>query len=220
MRAHPSRSVIVGAYATTAYLLFLAVLAYSVGFFAGVAVPKGIDDGTHGATSAAVAVDLSLLAAFAVQHTVMARQSFKRVWLRVVPATPERSTYVLASSLLLALVFWLWRPVDGVVWRVEDRAAVVFRGAYACGWVLAIGSTFLISHADLFGLRQAWQRRYRPPRFTERGMYRLVRHPLMIGFVVVFWSAPVLFGRAPAARSRVVRLHPGRHRLRGARPRP
>lgn len=183
-------------YAAFGYLVFLAVLTYSVGFFAGLGVPKGIDQGTRSGWPAAVATDAALLLLFAVQHTVMARAWFKRPWTRLVPPSAERATYVLSASLLLALLFWLWRPVGGTVWRLPEPGHGLLLAVYAAGWLIAISSTFLISHFDLFGVRQAYLpargRAYQPPGFTERGLYRRIRHPLMAGFLVVFWAAPTM----------------------------
>jgi methanethiol S-methyltransferase len=190
-----SASLILG-YAVAAYLLFLAVLVYATGFFAGAGVPKGIDQGPRSPWPLAVAVDLLLLLLFAAQHTVMARPWFKRRWTRLVPAPAERATFVLCASLLLALLFWQWRPVGGTVWHLAGPAAGMLLGVYAAGWVLALGSTFIIDHFDLFGLRQAYLHArgatYRPPPFTQRGLYARIRHPLMAGFVIVFWAAPVM----------------------------
>jgi protein-S-isoprenylcysteine O-methyltransferase Ste14 len=189
-------ALIIAGYAAAVYLLFLAVLGYAAGFFIGFAVPKGIDQGPHTAAPVAVAIDLLLLLLFTVQHTVMARPWFKRRWTRIVPAPAERATFVLAATLALALLFWLWRPIQWTVWNLPEPGAGALRAIYAAGWAVALSSTFLISHFDLFGLRQAWLpvRRvpYSPPRFTERGLYRRIRHPLMTGFVVVFWSAPTM----------------------------
>jgi protein-S-isoprenylcysteine O-methyltransferase Ste14 len=183
-------------YAAAAYLLFLVVLGYAAGFFAGLGVPKGIDQGPRAAVPVAVVIDLLLLSLFAVQHTVMARPWFKRRWTRIVPEPAERASFVLAASLVLALVFWLWRPIGGTVWKVPGPGADLLWAVYAAGWATAIGSTFLISHSDLFGLRQAWLHRrhvrYSAPPFTERGLYRRVRHPLMAGFVIIFWAAPTM----------------------------
>jgi len=183
-------------YAVLVYLLFVAVLCYAVGFFADIAVPKGIDGSPSGPAPVAAVVDVLLLSLFAVQHTVMARPWFKRAWIRLVPAAAERATFVLCSTLVLAPLFWLWRPIGGSVWHVPGWAAWVLRVVYVSGWLIAIGSTFLISHLDLFGIRQAYLpargRAYRPLPFVQRGLYRLIRHPLMAGFVIVFWAAPAM----------------------------
>jgi len=197
-RPRPARmpALIILVYAAAAYLFFLAVLGYAVGFFAGCGVPRGIDQGPRAAVPVAVAIDVLLLLLFAVQHTVMARPWFKRRWTRIVPEPAERASFVLAASLVLALLFWQWRPVRPIVWNLPGPGAGALWAAYAAGWAVAISSTFLISHSDLFGLRQAWLHarrvRYSPPPFTERGLYRRIRHPLMAGFVVIFWSAPVM----------------------------
>ena len=183
-------------YAAAVYLVFLAVLGYAAGFFAGLGAPKGIDQGPRAAVPVAVAIDLLLLLLFAVQHTVMARPWFKRRWTRIVPEPAERATFVLAASLALALLFWLWRPVGGTVWSLPGPGAGALWAVYAAGWAAAVSSTFLISHSDLFGLRQAWLHarrvRYSPPPFNQRGVYGRIRHPLMAAFVVVFWSAPAM----------------------------
>jgi protein-S-isoprenylcysteine O-methyltransferase Ste14 len=189
-------ALIIVAYAAAVYLFFLAVLGYAAGFFAGLGVPKDIDQGTRAGVPVAVAIDLLLLLLFAVQHTVMARPWFKRRWTRIVPEPAERASFVLAATLVLALLFWLWRPVRPIIWNLSGPGADALWAGYAAGWVIALGSTFLISHFDLFGLRRAWLHarhvRYSPPPFTERGVYGRIRHPLMAGFVVIFWSAPVM----------------------------
>lgn len=183
-------------YAVAGYLLMLAVLGYAIGFFAGAGVPKGIDQGARSSWPLAVAVDAGLLLLFAVQHTVMARPWFKRRWTRVVPAPAERATFVVAASLALALLFWLWQPVGGTVWQLSGAAGAVLGAVYLAGWAVALSATFMVSHADLFGLRQAYLHwrgiAYRPPAFTERGLFRWIRHPLMAGFLIVFWAAPVM----------------------------
>jgi methanethiol S-methyltransferase len=197
-RPQPGRmpALVIMGYAALVYLFTLAVIGYAIGFFAGFAVPKGIDQGPRVATPIAVTVDVLLLALFAVQHTVMARPWFKRRWTRIVPAPAERTTFVLAASLTLALVFWLWRPVAGTAWSVSGPGAGAVWAVYAAGWALVVSSTCMVSHFDLFGLRQAWLHargaRYSPVPFTQRGLYRRIRHPLMAGFVIVFWSAPVM----------------------------
>jgi methanethiol S-methyltransferase len=176
------------------YLAFIGVLGYAVGFFVDRVVPKGIDDGTAGSTASAVAVDLGLLLLFAVQHTVMARPGFKRRVVRVVPAAAERTGFVLAASLVLALTFRAWRPLPTAIWTATGVTADVILAGYLLGWAFLVASTFLIDHADLFGLRQAYafltEQPYAPPPFTRRGLYHLFRHPMMSGFVVLLWAAP------------------------------
>jgi protein-S-isoprenylcysteine O-methyltransferase Ste14 len=145
----------------------------------------------------ALAVDGLLLAVFAIQHSLMARQWFKRAWMRIVPASVERSTYVLFSSLALLLLFWKWQPLDGLVWNVESQAGqFALYGLYAMGWLTVLVATFLINHFDLFGLRQTWMNLRRRPYtaipFRAPGLYRIVRHPLYVGWLLVFWSAPTM----------------------------
>lgn len=184
-------------YGLVSYVCFLVVFLYAVGFVGGIAVPRGIDGPLDGPFASALAVDLALLALFAVQHSVMARPAFKVVWTRIVPAAVERSTYVLAASAALALLFWQWRPLGGQVWRLETpalRAAV--HAVSACGWVAVLVTTFLIDHFELFGLAQVW-RQFRgvasePPLFVTPGPYRSVRHPLYLGFILAFWAAPTM----------------------------
>lgn len=194
--AFKRKGLLVLGYALACYLCMLAVLGYGAGFFANRGVPTSIDGSARGGWPGAAVIDLALLGLFAVQHTVMARPGFKRRWARRLPAAAERATFVLAASLALALLYWQWRPLRPELWRLTGPGADGLLAVQAAGWLLALGSTFLISHTDLFGLRQAWRRaggaRYTPPPFTERGWYRWVRHPLMSGFLIVFWVTPVL----------------------------
>jgi len=188
-------------YGTATYLFFLAVFVYTIGFVGGFVVPKHIENGRLVDPLRAVLVDVVLLALFAVQHSVMARPAFKRWWTQIVPPAAERSTFVLCASALLALIVWQWRPLPGVVWEVHNPIGVaMLRGLYFLGWGIVFYATFLIDHFELFGLRQAighalgW--RTAPAQFTERSLYRVVRHPLMLGFLIAFWAAPVMsFGR-------------------------
>lgn len=185
-------------YGLAAYAVFLATFLYAIAFVAGVGVPRHIDNGPIAPWPVALAIDAALLALFAVQHSVMARPAFKRWWTRFVPPPMERSTYVLASSLALIVLFWQWRPLPALVWDVQAPA---LRGALwtlcAAGWALVLASTFLINHFDLFGLRQSWRHaRGRGPApeapFVVRALYRIVRHPIMLGFLVAFWATPTM----------------------------
>jgi methanethiol S-methyltransferase len=185
------------AYGAVCYVLFLGVFVYAMGFVLGLGVPKGLDTTPGGPVVPALLVNLGLLGVFALQHSVMARPTFKRWWTRVVPPAAERSTYVLFSSLALIALFVFWRPMGGVVWEVESpagRAAIFALGG--AGWLLVLAATFAINHFDLFGLRQVWLhfrgRPYTPLRFRTPGMYAVVRHPLYVGWIVAFWAAPTM----------------------------
>ncbi len=191
------RRVLALTYGVLAYALFLAVFVYACGFVGNLGTPTALDGPAEGSPLTALAVDLGLLALFALQHSVMARPAFKRWWTRFVPEPVERSTYVLFSSLALAVLFWLWRPIGGVVWNVEDPVArAVAYAAFASGWLLVLASTCLINQFDLFGLRQVWLYFRGLPRkplaFRTPGPYRLVRHPLYVGWLVAFWATPTM----------------------------
>ena len=182
-------------YGFAAYLVFFATFLYAVGFTSGLAVSKTIDGGSAGPALDAVVVDLLLMGLFAVQHSVMARKQFKQWWTRIVPKSVERSTYVLFSSLALALLFALWRPLPAVVWQVADPSAAAAITALAfAGWLIVLTSTFLINHFELFGLHQVANnlagRAMPAPRFRTPLIYKLVRHPIYLGFVVAFWATP------------------------------
>ena len=183
-------------YGAVCYLVFLGTFLYAVGFVGNLLVPKTIDSGPVVSLGEAVATNVLLLGLFAVQHSVMARPAFKRWWTRTVPPHLERSTYVLASSLVLLLLFWLWEPMREVVWAVGPSAAAVLWVVFGLGWVVVLVSTFLIDHFDLFGLRQvvlfARGQPYSPPPFRVRGLYRIVRHPIMLGFLIAFWATPTM----------------------------
>jgi protein-S-isoprenylcysteine O-methyltransferase Ste14 len=183
-------------YAGLAYALFLGVFLYSIGFVGDLMVPKTIDTGPPGPWIAALAVDAALLGLFAVQHSVMARPAFKRWWTRVVPVGVERSTYVIASSLCLVLLFWQWRPLGATAWAVTGLAAQIVRGVFFLGWLVVLTSTFMLSHFELFGLTQAYStfrdRAVGTTPFHTPMLYGLVRHPIMLGFMIAFWAAPVM----------------------------
>lgn len=185
-------------YGLAAYLLFQATLLYFIGFSANLFVPRSVDVGPAATWPTALGIDLLLLALFGLQHSVMARQGFKRWWTRLVPAVVERSTYCVATCAVLALMFWCWLPITvPLVWQVENRVGVALLwGLFWTGWLIALVSTFLIDHFELFGLRQVFLRlRQRPlpeAHFRTPLLYRCVRHPLYTGFLLTFWSVPVM----------------------------
>ena len=184
-------------YGFAVYVFFLATFLYTFFFFGGVFVPKTIDSGTPGPLGEALIVNVLFLGVFAVQHSVMARKGFKRWWTRIVPHAVERSTYVLASSLALALLVWQWRPIPQTVWAVGGSAlGDALQVVFWLGLVLVFAATFLINHFELFGLRQVFVRllgREMPAQeFRTPLLYRWVRHPLYLGFLLGFWAAPVM----------------------------
>ena len=185
-------------YGTASYAVFLLVFLYAVGFVAGVGVPRHVDNGPATAWPLALAIDAALLSLFALQHSGMARPAFKRWFTRVVPAPLERSTFVMATNVVLVLLYWQWRPLPALAWDVEAGAArALLHGLAALGWLLVLASTFLIDHFDLFGVRRSWRAALgRGPRpsspFVTRALYRIVRHPIMLGFLIAFWAAPTM----------------------------
>lgn len=184
-------------YGAACYLVFFATFLYAIGFLGNIGVPKSIDSGPQVPLSYALLVNCALLGVFALQHSVMARPGFKAAWTRIVPPPVERSTYVLFSSLALLLLFWKWQPMGGVIWHVENTTGrLLLNALYHTGWLIVLVTTFLINHFDLFGLRQVWVylrgRAYTPLAFRTPGPYRYVRHPLYVGWLLMFWSAPVM----------------------------
>ena len=186
-------------YGVACYAVFFATFLYAIGFVAGIGVPKHIDSGHAGGIAPALVIDIALLALFAVQHSGMARPGFKRWWTRIVPEPIERSTYVLLSSVALVMLFAFWRPLPQPVWNVGNEIArIALLALSALGWLLVLTGTFLINHFDLFGLRQVWRysRGHEPdagrPPFITRAFYRIVRHPLMLGFLIAFWATPTM----------------------------
>ena len=199
-------------YGIACYVTFLIVFLYTIGFVTNFAVtdfgatnfavPKSIDDGLRGELIPSLVIDGLLVGLFAVQHSVMARPPFKRVWTRIIPPAAERSTYVLFTSLALIILFWQWRPLPHVVWNLESPALrVVLWAINACGWGIVLVSTFLIDHFELLGLRQVFFNftkqsdrpgELKPGKLKKVGLYRLVRHPLMTGFLIAFWATPTM----------------------------
>ncbi len=187
--------VIVFLYGIASYALGIAAMLYLICFVSNMWVPKGIDSAAVGAWIPAVLVDLVLVGIFALQHSIMARPGFKAVWTRIVPKAAERSTYVLSTGLVLALLFWQWQPIPGVVWNVEDEVGrIAIQGLFWLGWAILFASTFMINHFDLFGLRQVYlrlrSRPYEPVPFVQVALYRFVRHPIMLGVLIGFWATP------------------------------
>lgn len=192
---HMSR-IAIFLYGVIAYLVFFAVFLYAIGFIGGFFTPTILDGAPRTSLITALAVDVGLLAAFAVQHSGMARPAFKRWWKQIVPEEAERSTYVLMSSLALAALYVFWEPIGGVIWSFAGTARLWIVGVYVFGWGLLLYTTFLIDHFDLFGLKQVWRhlgnKVYRAPAFRTPALYKLVRHPLYVGWLVIFWAAPVM----------------------------
>ena len=184
-------------YGIVAYVLFLITFLYSIGFVGNMVVPKSIDSGVEEALGSALIINIILLGLFAVQHSVMARPAFKQWWTTIIPGSIERSTYVLLSNLILALLFWQWRPMTGVIWSVENNVgSAILTGLFWIGWLIVLLSTCMINHFDLFGLRQIYinfqGKKYTSLEFRITSLYKYVRHPIMLGFIIAFWATPVM----------------------------
>ncbi len=196
-RSNPIGRIVAFLYGIVAYFVFFVTFLYAIGFVSRIGVPKTIDDGAVRPAMDAAVVNLILLSIFAVQHSVMARRQFKEWWTQFVPKSVERSTYVLLSSLALALVLWQWRPIPTVLWQIDDpQIAMAVTGISLLGFLIALTSTFLINHFELFGLHQVANnltgRSMPAPRFRTPLYYQFVRHPLYLGFIIAFWVAPTM----------------------------
>jgi methanethiol S-methyltransferase len=184
-------------YGVICYVIFLATFLYAVGFVGNFIVPKTIDTGNQGGIGAVLVVNLLLLSLFAIQHSVMARQGFKKWWTKLVPRPIERSTYVLLSSIALIVLFYFWRPMPDEVWNTANTApGLILTILYFLGWFIVLSGTFLINHFNLFGLHQVYlnlkKQEQQYPKFVTPFYYKFVRHPLMLGFIIAFWAAPVM----------------------------
>ncbi len=191
------KRVLAFGYGVASYGVFFATFLYAIAFIGNFGVARSLDTPVDTPFGLALAIYLGLLALFAIQHSGMARPAFKRWWTRFVPQVIERSTYVLLSSLALILLFWQWRPLGGVIWDIQDPAGeIAVYAVYGLGWALVLFATFLINHFDLFGLRQVYlnlrNKPYRDLPFGTPLLYRIVRHPLYVGWIIVFWATPVM----------------------------
>jgi protein-S-isoprenylcysteine O-methyltransferase Ste14 len=184
-------------YGVISYIIFFVTFLYAVGFVGNLVVPKTIDSGFQGGTGSVLIVNILLLALFALQHSIMARRSFKKWWAKIVPVEIERSTYVLFSSIVLILMFYFWRPVTDEIWNVQGNALTnIILALFFFGWFFVLTGTFLINHFNLFGLQQVYRalkkQEQQYPKFVTPFYYKFVRHPLMLGFIIAFWAAPVM----------------------------
>lgn len=191
------RRILTFTYGLLAYLAFFVTILWAIFFVGDILVPKTINSGTPGPVTTAVIVNCFFLALFAIQHTIMARQGFKRWVTRYIPHTVERSTYVMVASAILLMMFYQWRPITTIVWDVENPAGrVMLNAMFWAGWAMVFLATFLINHFDLFGLRQVYfalrQRAYESLPFRTTALYKFVRHPLLLGFLIAFWATPTM----------------------------
>jgi protein-S-isoprenylcysteine O-methyltransferase Ste14 len=182
-------------YGAVAYASFFGAFSYAIGFVGNLLVPKSIDSGAEGDFGMSLLINMSVLAMFALQHSVMARPWFKEAWTKVIPEPIERSTYVLLASLILILTFWQWRPMPGIIWQVENAMGqAALMTLQMAGWAIVFLAAVMIHHFDLFGLRQVYLyargERYRDLGFRTPGFYKFVRHPIMLGFLIAFWATP------------------------------
>ncbi|MFN0138075.1 MAG: methanethiol S-methyltransferase [Phycisphaerae bacterium] len=193
----PAARLAILTYGVVAYAAFLAAITYAIGFVGNWLVPKSIDSGIVGPIAQSLIINAALLSIFVAQHAIMARPTFKRWWTTIIPPAAERSTFVLAASACLGIVYWGWCPLPQVIWSIENQAiAIALNCVCLLGWAIVLYSSFLINHFDLFGLRQVWlhwrSRNAAPVGFRLVSLYKLVRHPLMLGFLIAFWAAPTM----------------------------
>jgi len=191
------KKLIIFLYGILSYLVFLVAFLYAIGFVGNLMVPKSIDSGTESTVMQAILINVVLLSIFAIQHTIMARPIFKKWWNSIVGPAAERSTFVLLSSLALILMYWKWVPIKSIIWQVENEIIIlVINGIFVLGWLIVLLSTFMINHFHLFGLKQIYDnmqnRDISGLKFRKQSLYKLVRHPIMLGFIIAFWATPVM----------------------------
>ncbi len=184
-------------YGIICYLIFFGTFLYAIGFVGNFVVPKSMDTGAEGSLGEALLINTLLLAVFALQHSLMARQGFKEKWTKIIPPAIERNTYVLLSSLALLLIFWQWRPIGNIIWDVSNTTlGTVLIGVSLAGWLFVLISTFLLDHFELLGLKQAFSNltgnEIQSSKFKTPGFYKFVRHPIYFGFTVAFWATPIM----------------------------
>lgn len=184
-------------YGIIAYLVFLIAFLYAIGFVGNIIVPKSIDSGTESTLFSSLLINVILLSVFALQHSIMARPAFKKWFTTIISPAMERSTYILLSSLALLLIYWQWQPINAIVWKTENEIVRnVIIGIFFLGWIVVLLSTFMINHFELFGLAQIFDnlknKQTANPKFQTNYLYKIVRHPIMLGFVIAFWATPVM----------------------------
>lgn len=191
------KKIIIIIYGALAYIIFLVAFLYAIGFVGNIYVPKTIDSGVEPSLITAILTNTILLTVFALQHSIMARPSFKKWITTIISSATERSTYILLSSLALLLMYWQWQPITTIVWEAESELLIiVLTGIFFLGWLIVLLSTFMINHFELFGLAQIFdnlKNKQTPnPKFQTNYLYKIVRHPLMLGFLIAFWATPTM----------------------------
>lgn len=184
-------------YGIVAYLIFLIAFVYAIGFLGNIIVPKSIDSGTETTLLSSIVVNIVLLSVFALQHSIMARPAFKKWVVTIISPAIERSTYILLSSLTLLLIYWQWQPITTIVWEVKNEmVSIVLKTIFFLGWLIVLLSTFMINHFELFGLAQIFDNlkniQTPNPKFQTNYLYKIVRHPIMLGFIIAFWATPIM----------------------------
>jgi protein-S-isoprenylcysteine O-methyltransferase Ste14 len=191
------KKVIIFIYGIISYLVFLIAFLYAIGFVGNIVVPKSIDSGVETTLFSSLFINVILLSVFALQHSIMARPQFKKWFTTIISPAMERSTYILLSSLALLLIYWQWQPITTIVWKIENEIVSLFlTGIFLIGWLIVLLSTFMINHLELFGLAQIFDnlknKKTPNPKFQTNYLYKLVRHPLMLGFLIAFWATPTM----------------------------